>query len=177
MTAAMSQSSPQPEIQTHAKWCPPDSVAAALRPAIWPWLTETGSLTNRLQSEFGQAVEVERLSEANDGDGALRREVRLHVGGRPLVYAVSHIPAAMLDSLDWMTSLGDQPLGTRLFSQGQTRREDLRVARLEADDPLAERARQGLENGAPVLWARRSRLLVGNQAMVVVECFLQGESE
>jgi len=171
----MSHPSPQPETQTRADWQLPESVSETERPANWSWITEAGSLTSRLEDELGMPVEVERLSEISDGDGALRREVRLHGNGHPLIYAVSHIPAVLLARLEWVTSLGDRPLGTRLFSEGQTRREGLRVARLAADDPLVRRACQGLDRPLTPLWARRSRLVVGSQAMVIVECFLQGE--
>ncbi|MCP1727969.1 chorismate--pyruvate lyase [Natronospira proteinivora] len=173
----MSTPSRQPETQTRATWLSPDQVAESDRPRNWPWLVEAGSLTGRLEASLGAPVEVERLSEVSDGDGALRREVRLYAAGRPLIYAVSHIPAALLDRLEWVSSLGDQPLGTRLFSDATASREDLCVARLAADDPLVRRACDGLDRQPSSLWARRSRLVVGGQAMVIVECFLQGEAE
>jgi chorismate-pyruvate lyase len=166
---------PQPETRTQAVWQSPDQVAESERPAHWAWLTESGSLTGLLEARLGATVQVERMSEDSDGEGALRREVRLHAAGRPLVYAVSHIPASLLKRLDWMSSLGDQPLGSRLFSAGDAVREGLAVAHLSADDPLVSRAWEGLDRDPAPLWARRSRLVLGSQAMVIVECFLHGE--
>jgi chorismate-pyruvate lyase len=68
-------------------------------------LTESGSLTGLLEARLGATVQVERMSEDSDGEGALRREVRLHAAGRPLVYAVSHIPCLPAQA----TGLDEQP--------------------------------------------------------------------
>lgn len=173
--AAMQQPSPQPETQTSAEWQSPESVPEADRPANWSWIVEPGSLTERLEASLGTSLEVERLSEISDGSGALRREVRLYAAGRPLIYAVSHIPAILMERLEWVSSLGDKPLGARLFNDPGAAREDLFVARLESNDPLVARACEGLDRRLSPLWARRSRLVVDGNAMVIVECFLHGE--
>jgi len=172
----MSRPIPQPEIQTAAIWQPPESIEASERPEHWRWLTENGSLTGYLEQTLALSLDVDRLSEVEDGDGALRREVRLYAGGVPLVYAVSHIPAELLRRLDWVRSLGDQPLGTRLFADPEASRDELRVAYLDSDDPLVQRATEGLDQRPSPLWARRSRLLLQGQAMVIVECFLREDA-
>ncbi|MDQ2070186.1 chorismate--pyruvate lyase family protein [Natronospira bacteriovora] len=175
MARNMDSTVSQPETRTRADWLAPERVPDGERPAHWDLLTEAASLTGRLEARLGAPVEVERLSEHHDGDGALRREVRLYAAGRPLVYAVSHIPSSLLQRLGWVASLGDQPLGSRLFASGEAVREGLTIARLAVDDPLVQRAWQGLDRNPAPLWARRSRLRVGGQAMVIVECFLYGE--
>jgi len=172
----MSIPSLQPETQTRADWISPDQVAESDRPRNWAWIVEPGSLTGLLETHLRATVEVERISEGQNSEGDLRREVRLYAAGRPLIYAVSHIPAELLEQLEWVSALGDQPLGARLFAAPGAVREDLKVALLSEDDPLVHQACAGLDRRPTSLWARRSRLVVEKRSMLIIECFLQGAS-
>lgn len=159
-----------------ADWRAPDSWSEAERPLHWSWLVETGSLTERIAADFGAPVDVELISERREPeDGPLVREVRLHVGRRPVVYAVSRIPATLIRQIPWLAELGDRPMGERLFEVPGTRRERLQLARLDAWRPLVQSAFDGLDQDPRAVWARTSSLALREGRIAIIECFLGGD--
>jgi chorismate lyase len=153
-------------------WFPADDAMRARVPAsLWPWLTETGSLTRRLQDRcpraFGLRVLDEREVDADDADAraldlapplrALYREVHLCCGGVPCIHALSVIPLATLAGAGRMLDgLGARPLGDALFAHPQMTRGPIELA--ERDDA----------------WGRRSVFRLAGEPLLVSEWFLPG---
>ena len=144
-------------------------------PAAWySWLTDSGSLTQRLVklSEGQFRVEVIRQgwylptrSEAKalgmrSRQYALIREVQLFGKEQIWVYARSIIPATTLTGRQrQLRMLGNRSLGSLLFSDPSMRRGPLQVSRLQ------------LQDQRPV-WARRSLFYLSNKPLLVCEVFL-----
>src|SRR5579871_3254049 len=160
-----------------AVWQPLEAWAATARPReLWPYLAETGSLTERLRSrDVGFQVQLlahghTALSEedtellgAKPEEAGYMRQVYLCGGDhRPWVYARSLTAGP---SEVWLKELGEQPLGDRVFANPRAERSPIVVAQLDAHHVLHKEALAHLsmpERGcaAGLLWARRSRLTV-----------------
>lgn len=152
--------------------------------ALWPFIAETGSLTERLRAKAGAAFHVEVLREsevrllaqdaallhAKAGEPAYLRQVYL-CGAKPLVYARS---VAVGDGRRWLKELGESPLGQKVFADKDARRGPIEVTCLAPGEPLYEAALSALPGNSGELWARRSLLTVGAAAILIYECFLPG---
>jgi len=152
--------------------------------AVWPFISEEGSLTERLKAKAGAAFHVEVLKEsevpllaqdaallhAKAGEPAYLRQVYL-CGSEPLVYARS---VAVGEGRRWLKELGDNPLGQRVFADKDARRGPIEVTCLAPGEPLYEVAVAGFAAKPGKLWARRSLLTVGAAAILIYECFLPG---
>jgi len=144
-------------------------------PKAWrSWLTDSGSLTQRLVklSHGDFRVEVVRQgwfrptrSEANalnmcHRQFALVREVQLIGQGQAWVYARSIIPAKTLTgSQRQLRMLGNRSLGSLLFTDKTMRRDPLQVSQLRLLDKQQ-------------VWARRSVFYLSNKPLLVSEVFL-----
>ncbi|MFZ5482761.1 MAG: chorismate--pyruvate lyase family protein [Pseudomonadota bacterium] len=151
-----------------------------------PWLTDQGSLTQRLRDRFPE-VRVVRLREAiatpnpdewsalalRFGQRALVREVLLTSAAIPLVYAHTVIPLACLRG-PWhaLTRLGNRSLGSALFSDPKVARMPLQYARLDHRHPLYQFAARHLDPAPASLWARRSLFGLAGHRLMVSEVFL-----
>ncbi len=150
------------------------------------WLVDDGSLTRRLQlrcrdfmvrparlvNAKPQADEAQLLSCASR-KRALLREVQLHCGGEPVVFAHSVLP---FDSLRgaWqgLGRLGNKPLGGALFADSRVTRAPLQFKKLTKHHPLYLRATAHLQVLPDALWARRSVFRLHHAAILVTEVFL-----
>ncbi|MHB9117128.1 MAG: chorismate--pyruvate lyase family protein [Burkholderiales bacterium] len=150
------------------------------------WLTDRGSLTRRIRQRcpaFSVRTVRQRLSRAGRHDalasGArkgmpiLQREVFLHCGVTPVVYASSIVPLASLQGA-WqrLGRLGNRSLGETLFGNPQVRRAPLRYKKLNAHHRLYRRACAGLTQRPSHLWARRSVFRLNGRPILVTEVFL-----
>lgn len=152
-------------------------------PALWPWLSHTGSLTEKLRVAVGAAFHVQVLREytaalaAEDaqllhslpGTAAHAREVYL-CGSVPCVYARTFATA---EAAYWLDQLNAQPLGDRVFASPDTERLPIQVAHLDAAQELHRTAVKRLERKPVGLWARRSVLVADSRRLLIYECFLQ----
>ena len=170
-------------------WQPLEAWAPAARPrALWAYLTETGSLTERLRSrDAGFQVrllahghttlseEDTALLDAKPEEAGYLRQVYLCGGDqRPWVYARS-LTAGPSES--WLKELGEQPLGDRVFANPRAERSPIVVAHLDTHnalhkEALAHLSAQERARAAGPLWARRSRLTVEGAHILIYECFL-----
>lgn len=163
--------------------------AAERLPAVWSWLTHSGSLTRKLREFSGDSFHVEvlketdvrldsedaRLLDAMPGDAAKLREVYL-CGIRPLVFGRTLTSGP--DGAQWLEHLGTQPLGDRVFAEQNAVRGEIEVRRVTESDALFRDAVRGLAvTPAAVLWARRSVLTVQSVHLLIYECFLPGVNE
>lgn len=137
------------------------------------WLLEPGSLTKRLQSDCEQfSVELlcNQWRESTELNGEeqsllyfpgqyLLREVLLHGDETPWVIGHSLIPQiTALDQQGRLANLGTTPLGESVFQSQTVERDHLQVAIVEIEQVN--------------LYARRSRLWMNHNPMLVTELFL-----
>ena len=176
-------------------WTEADRVAIGARPgALWSWLVDQGSLTQRLKARVGEGFALKVLAESREPlrrsdaqrmgvaypQPALIREVRLDAGGRGAIHAVTVIPLSTIEAHPALGALGDRPLGEAIFNDrpdpevdGEpVRREPFEVACLEPDHALAERALAALGEPRDQVWARRSVVRLGAEPLLIHECFV-----
>jgi chorismate lyase len=170
-------------------WRSLDEWPVSARPAqLWAYLSEAGSLTERLRARAGD-LSVQILSQGHatlseedkallgakpDEAGYVRQIYLCGHGREPWVYARSVVAGP---SERWLKELGERPLGDKVFADPDAERSPIAVAKLEprhalhkeavARLPAAQRAR-----ASGVLWARRSRLSVRGGHILIYECFL-----
>jgi len=157
---------------------------AALAPRLRAWLTDNGSLTERLVASGRGDFAVQRLFQGWDvplpserrlleippRQLALVREVALLLGGDPVVFARSIIPVASLSgSLAHLRRLQARSLGAILFQHPGMCRSPFELALLEGNSPYLPDALQ--QSGSA--WGRRSRFDIAGKKVMVSEVFLR----
>lgn len=172
-------------------WRRVDEWPAAVQPrALWPFIAEAGSLTERLRERSGGRFRVQVLAQghaslhaedmallgAKPDEAGYVRQVFLCAGEQPWVYARSLVAGA---ADRWLKELGERPLGDQVFARADARRSAIEAAKLDPRHalykeavghlPAAERARV-----TDALWARRSLLTVEGVHILIYECFLPG---
>lgn len=150
------------------------------------WLTHRGSLTRLIQNRCEhfrvepvfQALATTCIDELDIMNlrrrtRALVREVYLHCNETPVVFAHSIVRKEHLQSA-WrgLGHLGNQSLGTMLFTNPLIQRTPLTFKKLKSRHPLFERACKRLQNRPTSLWARRSLFILQHQPILVTEVFL-----
>jgi len=168
-------------------WTVADAVPVSARPsALWSWLTDSGSLTQRLRDHAGISFRLHVLAERREPlrrtdavrmqvepeQQALIREVRLDADGRAAIHAVTVLPASTLAAHPELAALGARPLGEALFERADVARAPFEVACLGPSHPLAARALEAAGEQRARLWARRSVVRVAGQPLLIHECFL-----
>ena len=156
---------------------------AALAPPLRLWLTDNGSLTERLiacgQGDFSvqrlyQGWEVPLPSECTflelpARQLALVREVELLLVEDAVNYARSVFPMASLGgSLAHLRRLQNRSLGAILFKHPGMRRSPFELALIPGDSPYLP---EHLQQPEPA-WGRRSRFDLGGKKVMVSEVFL-----
>jgi chorismate lyase len=167
---------------------------AGMPAAMRPWLTDSGSLTERIRVRCGQfsvRVVCQRLAAVHRdearllglraGERAWLREVLLLADGRPVVFARSLLPRdTVRGAWNLFHRVGSRPLGTALFADPAITRLALACRRLDGRDARYHRVRKAVAavDGVPVLpargalWARRSVFTLRGRALMVSEVFL-----
>lgn len=170
-------------------WRTVDEWPSTARPrALWPFIAEAGSLTERLRERSGGRFQVQVLAQghaalhaedmallgAKPDEAGYVRQVFLCGDERPWVYARSLVAGA---ADRWLKELGERPLGDQVFAHADAKRSTIEAAKLDPRHtlykeavgrlPAAERARVVDE-----LWARRSLLTVEGVHILIYECFL-----
>jgi chorismate--pyruvate lyase len=148
------------------------------------WLSESGSLTQRIKQTFSGVFSVqpqqqgsstafitdaERLGIAQQEE-AFVREVILMVSGRAMVFARTTVKASSLKTLEKLTKLGDKPLGEVIFSYPSLKRPQLHVASVHVSQ-LSKNMAEALGT-TDFLWARRNTYEIEGQQFLVSEFFL-----
>lgn len=150
------------------------------------WLRHRESLTRLIQArsrQFHVEPVFQRLSPAcidelaimklHRLEKAMVREVYLHSDGMPVVFAHSVIKREGLQGA-WrsLSTLGNQSLGSMLFSNPLIQRTAFSFKKLKSGHPLYDRACWKLEACPASLWARRSLFTLRMQPILVTEVFL-----
>lgn len=155
-------------------------------PRLRVWLTDRGSLTQRIQDRCpGFSVRrVEQRLERPARDErrligiaahqhAMTREVCLYCFDTPVVFAHTVLdPAHVAGPWRSLSRLGSRPLGAALFANPRVHRRPLHFRRLTRRHELFARAIRVLGCEPASLWARRSMFLLEDAPILVTEVFL-----
>ena len=151
------------------------------------WLTDTGSLTRRLEqsNQYNFSVQLlgnhwirplpyECLSmKVPITQIAMQREVRLMDGEQANVYARTVIPLGTYQAMKHRFSgLGNRSLGKVLFTEASTKRGPIEIARLKLGNGLYEMAILEDDYRPEELWARRSHFYLSGKVLLGNEIFL-----
>jgi chorismate--pyruvate lyase len=171
-------------------WNRVDSGEMHRAPRQWqPWLSDTGSLTQKLEKAIGQKLVVQvlrdrRQSLHQDEHHSFRnrvkrcriREVLLCVNKTPLVIARSIIPTCSSSGSNHaILRLGTRPLGavlfskTRMHSKARPRRD---IARIDKNSMLWKGFEKDKVALPSPLWARRTLYRLKGHPILVNEIFL-----
>jgi chorismate--pyruvate lyase len=167
---------------TNAAWMTASALASSDASGIMrAWLLYEGLLSTRLHELFGTAYSLQLYVEhevdsdprvstrLGCADGAfLLRDLGIHNGSRPALFAQTYIPQFTLAQQPWLGQLGSQYLGEKLTSVADVSRGPFEFRRLVAGDALALAAR----DDSAVLWARRSVYSIDGAPLLVTEVFL-----
>jgi len=150
------------------------------------WLTETGSLTARLQQNYPDfsvkpvsvgyvkpSAEEALLLQVSGNAAAQIREVFLCGNGKPVVFAHSVLPRSSLQG-GWrnLGRLGNKPLGATLFANPKVKRTPLTYKKISAQHALYQAATYDMLEKPAYLWARRSVFSLNCASIIVIEVFL-----
>lgn len=154
---------------------------------LLPWLTDTASLTRRLQQLCPREFNVRLLAQRwqrplrnerralgmREHEFGLVRQVHLACGATPLVFARTVIPAATLrGGLRRYAHLGNRPLGALLFADRRVRRGGIEIAEITpVHAPYRVITGGRMQVGGPV-WGRRSVFTLAGCPLLVGEIFL-----
>ena len=171
-------------------WNRVDSGEIHQAPRKWQhWLSDTGSLTQKIEQEIGQKLEVLVLRDCRQNLNSDEsryfhlqtkrcriREVLLCSNGIPLVMARSVIPTLSSGgSNQAVLRLGTKPLGAVLFSKTRNRskKKPLReIARINKRSSLWQQCHQKYQQLPSPLWARRTLYKLKGRPLLVCEIFL-----
>ncbi len=172
-------------LSTEPEWLLPEGFSQSGLPEIISnWLSEPGSLTQRIKQSFAGEFTVELLRqgqskafscdakqlEIGQFQAAFVREVLLRVSGQTLVFARTTIPTHSLGVLDSLTKLGNKPLGEVIFAYPGLERLNLNIAKIPRCYLSALSAQ--LLGEKDFLWARRNTYKIAGQVFLVSEFFL-----
>jgi chorismate lyase len=171
-------------------WNRVDSGEIHRAPLQWQsWLSDTGSLTQKIEKAIGQKLTVKVLRDRpqslyqdeyhyfqNRIKRCRVREVLLCVNERPLVIARSIIPTLSASGSNHsILRLGTRPLGavlfckTRMHSKSNPQRD---IARLDKSTPLWKGFNKTGITLPSSLWARRTLYRLKGHPILVNEVFL-----
>ena len=159
-------------------------------PRKWqPWLSDTGSLTQKIESAIGQKPEVQVLRDCpqtlNSDESRyfhfkLRRcrvrEVLLCSNGIPLVMAHSVIPTLSSSGTNHaVLRLGTKPLGAVLFSKTRKppkAKPPRDIAQFDKRSELWKKSAKHFSGLSSPLWTRRTLYHLKGHPILVNEIFL-----
>ena len=164
---------------SHAKWSSvTESKPQTCSPLLWNWLSERGSMSERLRLQCQKHFTVRVLFQGwgipltselaflaqPKGVEALIREVELLVDNEVWVYGRSVFPRAIVEvSEKALLTLGDKPLGQFLFFHPAMSREYMECALLASERGYFQ---------PQSVWARRSKFTLHDSPLLVSEIFM-----
>ncbi|MGR9045223.1 MAG: chorismate--pyruvate lyase family protein [Gammaproteobacteria bacterium] len=153
--------------------------------AAQSWIYEPGSITQRLRSYYGNAVQVKilfhqwqtpflserKLLKLNNNRYALIREVLLQAEGKPLVLARTIIPGATVKAARRnLSHLGNRPLGEVIFSYPKLERMEMDFTLVAPETWTPEAVQKTPIDQAT--WGRRTVYAIRHRKLLVNEFFL-----
>jgi len=150
------------------------------------WLIDTGSLTAKLrrachhfsvhlmdQTQRASTEREAKLLELEKGDQLIDREVQLYCDKTPVVYARSLIPVkAISDRFEDLDSMGEKPLGEKIFSDPQLKRSPIEWCQLTASHALFQHALENVSVTPASVFGRRSLFYGAKKPILISEFFL-----
>jgi chorismate--pyruvate lyase len=154
------------------------------------WLSDTGSLTRKLEAAFESRIEVlvlaDRLHTIHSDESRFFhgrtkrcrvREVLLLIDGQPIVIARSIIPTFTASGSNHATlKLGAKPLGAVLFQGRNRNRSRIKahreIAQLNRRHPLRKDCQRHYPEMPTGSWARRTLYHLKGHPLLVNEVFL-----
>ena len=138
------------------------------------WLTQDGSLTERLQKEFND-VKVDIIYEglASEKEKDYIREVLIKSHGEPMIYAKTRLKVIDLEDA-WVSlkTLGQQSLANILFKDPQIYRQSIFYRICESDDIFYRRLKSLGCIHEEILWVRQSEWEKDGKILSLTEAFL-----
>ncbi|CAM3812281.1 chorismate--pyruvate lyase family protein [Polynucleobacter antarcticus] len=171
-------------------WDRVDSGELHRAPRKWqPWLSDTGSLTQKIELAIGQKLEVIVLRDCRQNLNSDEsryfhfkikrcrvREVLLCVNNIPLVMAHSIIPSASSSGSNHaVLRLGKKPLGAVLFSKKRmhsSARPLREIARLDRHSALWQKCFKQYSALPKTVWGRRTLYSLKGHPLLVSEILL-----
>lgn len=177
-----------------AIWRRPQHTLTPIPERYQPWLSDKGSLTQRLLEKSQGQLRVEVLHQTiqsvslserqalnmTNRQWAVVREVVLYGKGAAWVYARTVIPLSTLHGpLRRLHYLGNKPLGEQLFTDPSMRREPLEIAQLQPQQlpegigaDISASIEADISVDTKATWGRRSVFRLSNKPLLVSEVFL-----
>lgn len=138
------------------------------------WITEEGSLTDRLKKEFND-VKVDVIYEglASEKETDYIREVIIKSFDKPMIFAQTRVKMIDLDSA-WscLKELGQQSLANILFKDPKIFRHSLLYRLCDSDDILYRRLKSLGYIHEEILWIRKSKWEKDGKILSLTEAFL-----
>jgi chorismate-pyruvate lyase len=138
------------------------------------WLTEEGSLTERLKKEFND-VKVDVIYEglALEKKTDYIREVIIKSCDKPMIFAQTQLKMIDLDGA-WscLKTLGQQSLANILFKDPKIFRHSLLYRLCDSDDILYRRLKSLGYIHEEILWIRKSKWEKDGKILSLTEAFL-----
>jgi len=171
-------------------WNRVDSGELHQAPREWQsWLSDTGSLTQKIERAIGQKLEVLVLSDCRQNLNSDEsryfhfkikrcrvREVLLCANQVPLVMAHSIIPVASSCGSNYpILRLGKRPLGAVLFAKShkQSQQKVIReIAHLNKRNTLWKKCSKRYSDLPSPAWGRRTLYSLKSRPLLVTEVFL-----
>jgi chorismate--pyruvate lyase len=138
------------------------------------WLTEEGSLTERLKGEFGN-VKVDIMYEGYilENKSEYMREVIIRSDDLPMIYAKTLLKKSDLeDAWSCLKSLGQQSLANILFKDPKIFRRSLSYRICKSSDALYLHLKSLSLVHEDVVWLRQSEWEREGKMLLLVEVFL-----
>jgi chorismate-pyruvate lyase len=146
----------------------------AIKGHEFSWVTEEGSLTERLKKEFND-VKVDVIYEglASEKETDYIREVIIKSCDKPMIFAQTRVKMIDLDSA-WscLKELGQQSLANILFKDPKIFRHSLLYRLCDSDDILYRRLKSLGYIHEEILWIRKSKWEKDGKILSLTEAFL-----
>ena len=146
----------------------------AIKGHEFSWITEEGSITERLKKEFND-VKVDVIYEglASEKETDYIREVIIKSCDKPMIFAQTRVKMIDLDSA-WscLKELGQQSLANILFKDPKIFRHSLLYRLCDSDDILYRRLKSLGYIHEEILWIRKSKWEKDGKILSLTEAFL-----
>lgn len=146
----------------------------AIKGHEFSWITEEGSLTERLKKEFND-VKVDVIYEglASEKETDYIREVIIKSCDKPMIFAQTRVKMIDLDrAWSCLKELGQQSLANILFKDPKIFRHSLLYRLCDSDDILYRRLKSLGYIHEEILWIRKSKWEKDGKILSLTEAFL-----
>ena len=136
------------------------------------WLTEEGSLTERIKREFND-VKVDVIYEGLASETDYMREVLIKSNTKPMIFANTRLNINDLqDAWECLKTLGEQSLANILFKDPEIYRRSLLYRACEPEDIFYTHLKSLGHMEEEILWMRQSEWERNGKILLLTEIFL-----